>query len=157
MTNKRIEILKQLLSEIETTIPFKDEQNLSVSKSTVGWQLDHTLKVFIKISEWTANSNPKDYKWNFNFMRLVLFPLCYIPRGKGKAPKYVLPPEIITTQDLNNQLETAKNQISILNNLPQGVYFKHFIFGMLSKKQTLRFLEIHTKHHLKIVREILKK
>jgi hypothetical protein len=157
MTNKRIEVLKQLLTEIETTIPFKDEQNLSVSKSTVGWQLDHALKVFIKVSEWTANSNPKDYKWRFNFWRSVLFPLGYFPRGKGKAPKYVLPPEIITTQDLNNQLKIAQNHINILNGLPNGVYFKHFIFGMLTKKQTLRFIEMHTKHHLKIVRDILKK
>lgn len=157
MTNKRIEILKQLLSEIGANIPFKDKENHLISKSTVGWQLDHSLKVFIKVSEWTANSNPNDYKWNFNFVRLVMFPLCYIPRGKGKAPKHVLPPDIITTEDLNNQLEIAKNQISILNNLPQGVYFKHFIFGMLSKTQTLRFLEIHTKHHLKIVKDILKK
>ena len=152
-----IEILNQLLSGIEANIQFKDKENLSISKSTVGWQLDHSLKVIIKVSEWTAQSNPQDHKRNFNFMRLIMFTLGYIPRGKGKAPKYVVPPEVITTEDLNNQLEIAKNQISILNDLPQGVYFKHFIFGMLSKKQTLRFLEIHTKHHLKIVRDILKK
>lgn len=157
MTNKRIEILKHLLSKIEATIPYKDKENLSISKTKVGWQLDHALKVFIKVSEWTANSNPNDYKRKFNLWRVVLFPLGYFPRGKGKAPKYVLPPEIITIQDLNNQLVNARNHINILNNLPQGVYFKHFLFGMLSKKQTLRFLEMHTKHHLKIVKDILKK
>ena len=29
------------------------------------------------------------------------------------------------------------------------------MFGMLNKQQTLRFLEMHTKHHLKIVDDIL--
>ena len=67
-----------------------------------------------------------------------------------------MPPEIITTEDLNNQLQTAKNHITNLKDLPDGVYFKHPIFNMLTKKQTLRFLEMHTKHHLKIVRDILK-
>lgn len=157
MSKKRIIRLKNQLLKIEEYIPLKDKRNESVSKAGIGWQLDHTLKVFIKVSEWTANSNPEDYKWNFNFMRLVMFPLCYIPRGKGKAPKHVLPPEIITLEDLNNQVETAKNHIRILNNLPDGVYFKHFLFGMLTKKQTLRFIEMHTKHHLKIIRDILKK
>lgn len=157
MTNKRIEVLKQLLSEIEASIPLKDKENHSISKSTVGWQLDHALKVFIKVSEWTENSNPKDYKRKFNFWRSVLFPLHYFPRGKSKAPKYVLPPEIIKAEDLKTQLKNAKNHITILNDSPEGVYFKHFIFGMLSKQQTLRFLEIHTKHHLKIVNAILKK
>ena len=68
-----------------------------------------------------------------------------------------MPSEIIKAENLNNQLQTANNHIAILNDSPEGVYFKHFIFGMLSKKQTLRFLEMHTKHHLKIVRDILKK
>lgn len=157
MNTKQITVLNNLLFQIEENILFKDKENASISKSTVGWQLDHALKVFIAVSEWTANSNPDDYKWNFNFMRLVMFPLCYIPRGKGKAPKYVLPPETITTEALNNQLQTAKNHVTILKTLPEGVYFKHFIFGMLTKKQTLRFLEMHTKHHLKIVKDILKK
>jgi len=157
MTNKRIEVLKQLLSEIETLFPFKDKENHSISKATVGWQLDHALKVFIKVSEWTANSNPKDYKRKINFWRIVLFPLGYFPRGRVKAPKYVMPPEVITIENLNNQLQMAKNYISILKDLPNGVYFKHPIFNMLTKKQTLRFLEMHTKHHLKIVSDILKK
>jgi hypothetical protein len=156
MSIKRTLILNNQLNQIEQHIPFQDKKNPSVSKSTVGWQLDHALKVFNAVSEWTENSNPKDYKWKFNFWRSVLFPLNYFPRGKGKAPKYVLPPEIIKVEDLNLQLQTAKNHIKVLKTLPKRAYFKHFIFGKLSKKQTLRFLEMHTKHHLKIVRDILK-
>ncbi|ULC59998.1 DUF1569 domain-containing protein [Flaviramulus sp. BrNp1-15] len=156
MSSKHYTILQNQLSQIETYLLSIDKKNPKVSKSTVGWQLDHALKVFNSVCEWTENSNPKDYKWKFNFWRSILFRLNYIPRGKGKAPKFVLPPEIIHEKDLKNQLETARAHIERLKTLPKSAYFKHFIFGMLSKKKTLRFLEMHTKHHLKIVRDILK-
>ncbi|WP_242131236.1 DUF1569 domain-containing protein [Aestuariivivens marinum] len=150
-----MKILNRLLAQVESYIPYKDQENLLVSKATVGWQLDHTLKVFNTVSLTLKNSNPKDYKKQFNYWRILLFPLGYIPRGKAKAPKLVLPPEVITKENLKAQLEIAKNHTDVLKTLPNHAYFKHFIFGVLTKKQTLRFLEMHTKHHLKIVRDIL--
>ena len=157
MCEKRIKTLNHLLAEIESHIPQRNQENILVSKATVGWQLDHTLKVFNAVSLALKNSNPKDYKRQFNYWRSLLFPLGYIPRGKVKAPKIVLPPEVITKEDLKAQLQTAKNFLDVLKTLPNNAYFRHFIFGMLSKKQTFRFLEMHTKHHLKIIRDILKK
>ena len=156
MRSNRFKILQNQLNEIETYFPFIEMKNTKISNSTVSWQLDHTLKVFIAVSESTKNSNPKEYEWKFNYWRLMLFPLNYIPRGKAKAPKYVLPPETINLEALKTQLQSAKNYIEILKTLSEKAYFKHFIFGKLSKKQTLRFLQMHTHHHLKIVRDILK-
>jgi hypothetical protein len=155
MEQRRIEIVNTLLSEIEAHIPNKEIRNRAVSNSDIGWQLDHSLKVFNAVSIWIANSKPEDYKRNFNVWRLILFPLCYIPRGKAKAPKIVRPPEVIKQEDLISQLQTARTHIVKLKTLPKKAYFKHYIFGMLSKKQTLRFLEMHTKHHLKIINDIL--
>lgn len=156
MSAKKIDVLKNLLIQIEKNIPFKDQKNTQISKSDIGWQLDHALKVFNAVSEWTIKSDPKGYKWTFNFWRTLLFPMGYIPRGKAKAPKYVLPPKIIKTEDLQAQLHIAATHIETLKTLPEKAYFKHFVFGKLSKKQTLSFLQMHTNHHLKIVRDILK-
>lgn len=157
MSNRRITILKNQLFRIETLIPLMDKENPKVSKSTVGWQLDHALKVFNAVSTWTENSNSKDYKPRFNFWRSILFPLGYFPRGNVQAPKFVLPPEIILPEDLHPQIQIAKTHIESLTKLPKQAYYEHFIFGKLSKNQTFRFLEMHTNHHLKIVRDILKK
>lgn len=156
MSNKRIIVLENLLTKLEYFLPQIDKKNPQVSKSTVGWQLDHALKVFNAVSEWTENSNPKEYNYKFNKWRSILLPLGYIPRGKARAPKHVLPPEIIKTEDLKVQLQNARTHIEKLNALPEKAYFKHFVFGMLPKNQTLRFLQMHTNHHLKIVNDILK-
>ncbi|MFI1772921.1 DUF1569 domain-containing protein [Thalassobellus citreus] len=155
MANKQIDTLNILLNQLEKHIPFKDKNNTLISKSNVGWQLDHTIKVINAVSSVLAKTDPKKYKKNFNLRRTILFALGYIPRGKAKAPKTVLPPNTISTQDLISQLETAKKQIESIKALPKNAYFIHHIFGMLTKKQTFRFLEIHTKHHLKIVNDIL--
>lgn len=149
-------VLNKLLTQIEENIPNKDKTNPKITTSNIGWQLDHSLKVFNAVSQWTIASNPKDYKRQFNFWRTVLFPIGYIPRGKVKAPKVVQPPNIILEKDLYAQLQIAKNHIDTLKSLPKTTYFKHFVFGKLSKKQTFRFLQMHTNHHLKIVRDILK-
>ncbi|WP_339915987.1 DUF1569 domain-containing protein [Yeosuana marina] len=157
MNNRRLTILKNQLSKLEAYIPLIDKENPKVSKSKVGWQLDHTLKVFNAVSEWIENSNSKDYERTFNFWRSILFPLGYFPRGKVNAPKFVMPPEIIVPQDLRTQIQLARTHTEHLKELPKQAYYKHFVFGKLSKNQTLRFLEIHTKHHLKIINDILKK
>ncbi|GAA4949969.1 hypothetical protein GCM10023314_24170 [Algibacter agarivorans] len=68
----------------------------------------------------------------------------------------VLPPDVILKEDLFNQLREEHYHIKAVKPLPKTSHFKHHVFGMLAKQQTLRFLEIHTKHHLKIVNDILK-
>ncbi|WP_303318907.1 DUF1569 domain-containing protein [Flavivirga abyssicola] len=157
MHNKKIAVLNNLLSQIEENIPFKDKTNLIVSKVNVGWQLDHTLKVINRVYKYLELSNPHDHKKDFNAKRSILFALCYIPRGSAKAPKVVKPPNVILTADLHTQLNEAKKHINNIEFLDKNVHFKHFIFGTLSKTKTLRFLEMHTKHHLKIVNDILNK
>ncbi|TGV02901.1 DUF1569 domain-containing protein [Flavivirga rizhaonensis] len=157
MHNKKIAILNNLLSQIEESIPFKDKNNPIISIVSIGWQLDHTLKVINRVCASLKLSNPKDYKKDFNIIRSILFTFCYIPRGKAKAPKIVKPSSLISTVDLHSQLGEAKKHINSMCLLDKNTHFKHFIFGILNKTKTLRFLEMHIKHHLKIVNDILRK
>lgn len=157
MSDKRISILKTQLATIESHIPNKDVINTSVSKSGIAWHLDHSLKVINGVLKVLKKTKPDKYKKELNFKRLVLFATEYVPRGKVKAPKVVHPPENVTTANLIKQINTGRENIEDARILEPKVHFRHFIFGTLSKDQTLRFLEIHTKHHLKIVKDILKK
>ena len=156
MLKKHPEILIPLVKELESYIALKDKRNDAVSKSDIAWQIDHSLKVINLVSKSFMNSKPELYKSNFNKWRLLLFTLGYIPRGKAKAPKIVKPPEIILTEDLNSQFQLAYQNIESLKFANNNAHFTHFVFGILNKKRTLRFLQLHTTHHLKIIRAILK-
>jgi hypothetical protein len=44
MPDKQLAILNNLLIQIEEHLPFKKQTNDAISKTNVGWQLDHSLK-----------------------------------------------------------------------------------------------------------------
>ncbi|MBX9808363.1 MAG: DUF1569 domain-containing protein [Flavobacteriaceae bacterium] len=149
--------LNLLLNELETKIEYRNLEDLSISKSNISWQIDHTLKVINIIIETIKNSNPNVYKWKINFLKSIVFITGVIPRGKGKAPKSVQSYEEITLDDLHEQLKNAKISVSLLNHLNDDCNFIHPYFGVLNLKETEKFLIIHTKHHIKIINDIIQK
>ncbi|WP_026776999.1 DUF1569 domain-containing protein [Polaribacter sp. Hel_I_88] len=149
-------MLEKELKFIEDSIQFKELKNLIVSKATVGWHLDHSLKVLNSVLLAIKESDPNLYKKKFNSVRFITFTLGKFPRGKVKAPKRVLPPEIIETEVIENQLEEVKSKLKYMNELEENQFFDHPFFDHLNKKQTIKFLGMHTNHHLKIIKDILK-
>jgi len=145
-----------LIKTLESLQKVKDIKNDSVSKSDIAWHIDHSLKVFNLVSKSLVLSNPKHYVNQFNTWRFVLFNLNFIPRGKAKAPKMVFPPNEISDELLEKQIQLAFENIEQLKTANKNAYFKHFVFGVLNKKRTIRFLKLHTNHHLKIIKDILK-
>ncbi len=148
--------LVNYLNEMNSLIASHDAVKKSVSKSSVGWHLDHNLKVINSVIKALQESNPDNYNNNFSFLGKLFFKLNFFPRGKAKAPKYVKPPEVISKDEITNQLNLAKQNIESLSHLDKNAYFKHPLFGNINTKRVNRFLEIHTNHHLKIMRDILK-
>lgn len=151
-----MENLTKLVRELENNIQHFEKNNTAVSSAAVGWHLEHTLLVLIRVIDATEKSNPKDYQWNFNFKRMLVYTMGKIPRGKGKAPKQVQPQNIISKETLTNSVATAKNKLVQLGKLNSHNFFEHYLFGKLTLKQTIKFLEIHTFHHLKIINDIIR-
>ena len=148
--------LSNKLSEIESLIEKSDIENLKVSKKGIDWHLDHSLKVLIGIPKALHQSDPKAYKSNFNLMRLMVYTFNWIPRGKGKAPKHVRSYDPITKEQLYAQINLAKESLSILDTLDKNSHFAHPYFGILNLKNAKKMMSLHTEHHLKICRDILK-
>ena len=148
--------LNNKLSEIESLIEKSDIENLEVSKKGIDWHLDHSLKVLIGIPKALHQSDPKAYKSNFNLMRLMVYTFNWIPRGKGRAPKHVRSYDPITKEQLYAQINLAKESLSILYTLDKNSHFAHPYFGILDLKNAKKMMSLHTEHHLKICRDILK-
>ncbi|NNT71761.1 DUF1569 domain-containing protein [Flavobacterium sp. IMCC34852] len=149
--------LQELLQQIESHIPQFEKMNPAVSQSTVGWQLDHSLLVINGVITQLKSATPENYKWQFKWIRIYIQITNTIPRGKVRAPKTVTPVKVASTEDLKAKLEQAKKNIAELESLPPNSYFTHPFFGNLNLKATIWFLKLHTKHHLRIVNDIINK
>ncbi|MDB9755679.1 DUF1569 domain-containing protein [Winogradskyella sp.] len=150
-----IKVLENELDHIERFIPQSESINTSISKTNVAWHLDHSLKVINAVIATMQKSDPALYIDNFSFSGKVLLTLKFFPRGKAKAPKHVLPSDTILVEDIKTQLAEARQNIKSITDLDKNAYFKHPLFGKVNTFRVIRFIDVHTNHHLKIVKSIL--
>ena len=146
--------LTNLIDELASYIPQLEARNESVSASSVGWQIEHSLLVISSVIEGVKRSDPSLYKWSFKPWKYLIFWRGKIPRGKSKAPKFVIP-DAFTVESLQGHIETCRAKIVELDALSAGHYFRHPYFGDTKKKDVIPFLVLHTEHHVKIIRDIL--
>ncbi|PQJ32239.1 hypothetical protein BST92_10010 [Nonlabens arenilitoris] len=148
--------IKQQLTELQNLTQLGDQENNEVSKVGSYWHIDHALQVINSIPQALASSQPNDFKPKWSFLKWTIMTFKKIPRGKGRAPKHVLPKETISKNHLLEQLRIASKRIESLKQLDSKSHFKHPLFGHLNLKESQKFLYIHTEHHLKIIRDIIR-
>lgn len=146
--------LEKELARISEIIQNDDQLNPGVSSKGTYWHTDHILKVMISISKALKKSDPADYRWRFNFWRFSIFVIGFIPRGSGRAPRRVQSFDPVSREALSQEFDEVLTMMSELEHLPARSYFKHPYFGMMNLSNAQWFLKIHTRHHLKIIRDI---
>ncbi len=151
-----MEKLLKLIKQLEKNIPNYAKQQTAISAANVGWHIDHSLLVFVRIITAMETSDPALYKSSFNLKKLLVYTFNKIPRGKAKAPKTVEPVGDIVPEKLMTEVDAVFKKIKALNNLQRHHHFNHPYFGKLNLKETKKFLAIHTNHHLKIINDIMR-
>lgn len=149
-----IKNLEILLGTVEKYLPFYEKQVEGISKSPIGWHIEPLLLTLDRVIERLSQTNKKNYKWKFNLSRLVILTTGKIPRGRAKSPSSVRPQTDIHQESLTSHLKLTRDKLKQLEQLDPGQYFEHPYFGHIKLKQTVRFLEIHTTHHLQIIKDI---
>lgn len=154
MTRNNTDKLLLLISELESlSADFRTKEE-TISAASIGWHIEHSLLVLNGVVEAMKTSDPEKFKRKFSLAKLYIFTIGRIPKGKGRSPKSVTPSEQVDQSSFLKQLEISKKNIDTLNDLGKNMFFAHPVFGHLRKHRTIYFLELHTEHHLKIIRAI---
>lgn len=147
--------LQQEIASLKENFKHGSKQVTSVSTKGIDWHVHHSLLVINGVCYLLMQSDPKDYQPKFNFLKQVIMTTGVIPRGKAKSPKEVMPPEKIDPQETQKLFSKVESQLKALENLNKNHFYTHHIFGDLNLNKSLKFLGIHTNHHLKIMRDIM--
>lgn len=146
--------LEKPLSDLYTYIKDADNINLRVSSVNVGWHIEHSLLVILKVIDSVCKSDPENYRRNLNLIRILVFYRNKFPRGKGRAPEIVVPKQREKT-DFDALFSEARLSIEQLKKVHPNQFIKHPVFGNLNTKNTFIMLDIHTKHHIHIIKDII--
>ena len=148
--------IKDQLLKIESLLPKIEVRNGKVSKASVGWHLEHLLLILNSSLKGLTMTDPEDYKPKFSLKKYVFLNFGLIPRGKIRAPKQFFPLEVPTQESTLKLINLAKDRLKAAKELSEKSFITHPFLGDFDKQTTLRFLWLHSNHHLKIVHDILK-
>ena len=145
-----------LLNYFETQASHFSKTNSTVSATSVGWHIIHSCLVINSITNALLKSDPNNFIKKFSFKAFMVLLLNKFPRGRADAPSFTKPIfEINANSVLQNIAESRKN-LELLLTGDKNQYFTHPIFGELNLNNTIKFLGVHTNHHAKIIKDILK-
>lgn len=130
----------------------------AISHWSVAEHIEHILKVdnssLSLLEKGMSSQELKPLTFNGRIVLLIGF----IPRGAAKAPTYVMPTKLAADKIILEIDSTLKRFQSLPQNiLTSDIQINHPLLGKMNPKQWLRFLAIHQTHHLKIIRDIIKK
>jgi hypothetical protein len=146
--------IEKRLEKLYSFVEDAHKVNTSVSSVNVGWHIEHSLLVIIKMISALTASDPVQYKWKFNLARAIVFTINKFPRGKGKAPDAVNPKQTEKT-DFDALFSNTREKIEELKKADPNKFYDHNIFGVLNKNNTFILLDIHTKHHIQIIEDVI--
>ena len=153
--------IAKVLSGLTSLSILSDKYNVkseSVSQWSIALHVDHLLKVNNKILDRIEKSEPTEEAVPLSLIGRIVLITNYIPRGKAKAPEFVMP-EQKSPEELLKFIAQTQDRFKGFSeeNLNKKIIFNHHMLGGMNPKQWMRFAYVHQNHHLKIIKEILGK
>jgi len=163
-TKKNLQEIVASLGDLIDLASRPEEMSL-VSDSVSGWSVGRHVEHLTLSDEFTLDglsklsANPEGGKpGRPNLVGRFCLWAGYIPRGRGQAPKGVVP-QGIPSEDVHDKLVAVRQgfvelQASAGQLSSSIATVSHPVFGRLDASQWLRFTVVHHHHHQKIMRDI---
>lgn len=140
----------------------QSEERLFATAPFTTWtpseHIDHNVKVAAAIVGRLLDDGAARGDRGVSAIGRLILAVGRIPRGKGKAPERVFGARQ-TAAELHASLDKLEAKLALLTDrhlaASRGPIVPHPRFRGLLPAQALRFLAIHTDHHLRIVADIL--
>jgi hypothetical protein len=148
--------INNLLSDLEAQITNHSKLNQTISEGNVGWHIVHSCLVISSVCGAVVKSDGSKFIKKFSFKAFLFLLIKSFPRGKAKAPSFTIPSQELSSASILQSIQEARKSIESLSNADKNQYFTHPIFGDFNTVDTFKFLAVHTNHHLKIIKDIVK-
>jgi len=148
--------LLKVLNNFENQAPQYMAKNLVVSEGKVGWHIIHSCLVISSVIKAIIASDPALYKKKFSWKAFFVLLFNKIPRGKVKAPSFTQPANEVTRDMVIQHIAEARKSARLLLTTNKNNFFTHPIFGDMRVQLAIKFLYVHSYHHEKIIKDILR-
>ncbi len=147
--------MNEALEQLRAAIVHADGCVEAVSAWSVAHHIEHCCLAMERICGAVAESTPPP-EGKRTALGVLVFKLGKIPRGRGKAPEASIPKHLPSQAELLAHLDRAEQTLERTGQLDPDAWFKHFVFGTMRRDHAIAFLDIHNRHHLKIIDDIVK-
>jgi len=148
--------INNLLNDLEAQIANSSKLNQAISEGNVGWHIVHSCLVVNSVCAAVVKSDASKFVKKFSFKAFLVLLLNSFPRGKAKAPSFTVPSDELSPASILKSIQSSRASIEALAKAGKNQYFTHPIFGDLNTADTFKFLAVHTNHHLKNIKDIVK-
>jgi len=143
------------LHDLRAAVPHAQARAPQISAWSVGMHVHHCCLSMHAIRDRLADSSSRaPWTWRSLIGRLVLR-RGRLPRGRAQAPKVARPTADLSHEGLHAQLEDAEQAVADMRALEPERWIRHFALGTMRRDDAVRFIGIHNRHHLSIIRDIL--
>jgi len=147
--------ISSALDELQDYAAQPQTRAVAVSGWSVGQQIEHALLTIRGVVGELSRGAGRHEPAKPTLIGRIILLAGRIPRGRGEAPLTVLPRSAPEPAELSALLAKSRESLVRLAAVENDNTFFHPRFGRLNKAQSIRFLWIHTDHHLRIIRDII--
>jgi hypothetical protein len=126
-----------------------------ISRWSVGMHIHHCSLAMVGVARAVMRQSGPRPRWTPNLLRTMVLLTGRIPRGRSQTPAEARPIPGYHERQLVSVLRDADDIVRELVDAPADAWFRHFALGIIRMRSVPRFLEVHNRHHLRIIRDIL--